>query len=110
MEKTWEPTATGVLCVAAGVLTLISSVSMLLGMSIFLSSVPSFGLARMALILVFVIPGLILGALSIIGGVFSLKRKYWGLALAGAIAAIFPFFPLGILAIIFVAMGKNEFT
>ena len=112
MEKTWKPTATGVLCIAAGTLTIIWALYFILAFS-GLSSLPGaamYGLVKLALILVFVIPGLILGALDIIGGIFALKRKLWGLALAGAIATIFPFFPMGILAIIFVAMGKNEFT
>jgi hypothetical protein len=52
---------------------------------------------------------LILGVLGIIGGIFSIKRKAWGLALAGAIAGVFTFFPTGVAAIIYVAMGKNEF-
>ena len=51
-----------------------------------------------------------LGAvLGIIGGVYALQRKYWGLALAGAIAGSISFFPCGIVAIIFTAMAKPEF-
>ena len=45
----------------------------------------------------------------IIGGVFALKRKHWGWALAGAIAGVWAVFPTGIAAIIFVVMGKDEF-
>lgn len=52
----------------------------------------------------------LIGALGIVGGVFALKRKKWGLALAGAIAGTVTFFPCGIPAIIFVSMGKEEFT
>ena len=51
----------------------------------------------------------LLGVLAIIGGVFSLKRRNWGLVLAGAIAGTLTFFPCGIPAIIFVAMAKPEF-
>ncbi len=50
-----------------------------------------------------------LGALGIVGGIFALKRKRWGVALAGAIAGVFTFFPCGIAAIIFVAMSRPEF-
>lgn len=51
----------------------------------------------------------LVGVLAIVGGVFALRRKNWGLALAGAIAGTLVFFPCGIPAIIFTAMGKPEF-
>jgi len=60
---------------------------------------------------------IIIGVVAIIGGVFSLKRRRWGLALAGSICAFFSFFfipvllnvPLAIAAIVLVVMGKSEF-
>jgi hypothetical protein len=56
------------------------------------------------------IGSVILGALAIVGGVFALKRKYWGWALAGSIASVFTFFPCGIPAVIFTALGRPEFA
>jgi hypothetical protein len=52
----------------------------------------------------------LIGALGIIGGIFALKRRRWGLALAGAIASTLTFFPCGIPAIIFVAMAQPDFS
>jgi hypothetical protein len=52
----------------------------------------------------------LIGALGIVGGVYALKKKHWGLALAGAIAGSVTFFPCGIPAIIFVCLGKDEFA
>jgi hypothetical protein len=52
---------------------------------------------------------LILGIISIVGGVYALKRQLWGLALAGAICSIFTFLPLGIVATIFTAQAQKEF-
>ncbi len=53
---------------------------------------------------------IILGIVAIIGGVFALQKKVWGLALVGAICALlWPSSILGILAIIFVALSKSEF-
>jgi len=49
------------------------------------------------------------GAVAIVGGVFALKRKHWGWALAGAISGMITFFLCGVPAIIFIAMGKKEF-
>jgi hypothetical protein len=50
------------------------------------------------------------GALGIVGGIFALKRKYWGWSLAGAIAGAITLFPCGIPAIIFVSLGRGEFV
>ena len=52
---------------------------------------------------------LLVGVLAIVGGAYALKKKYWGLALAGAIAGIITFFPCGIPAIIFISMARPEF-
>jgi hypothetical protein len=52
----------------------------------------------------------LIGILAIIGGVYSIKRKYWGLGLAGAIGSTVVFYPCGIAAIILIAIGKSEFN
>jgi hypothetical protein len=49
------------------------------------------------------------GILAIVGGIYALQRKIWGLALAGSIAAFFPSWILGIAAIVLTALSKNEF-
>jgi len=51
-----------------------------------------------------------MGVIALIGGIFALRRKAWGFALAGAILALFPIIPLGVLSIIFVSMAKKEFA
>jgi hypothetical protein len=53
---------------------------------------------------------MLIGVLAIVGGIYALKKRIWGLALAGSIGAVIAFFPCGIPAIIFVAMGKPEFA
>ena len=50
------------------------------------------------------------GVLAIVGGVFALRKKVWGLALTGAIAGTIAFFPCGIPAIIFTSLGRKEFN
>jgi len=52
---------------------------------------------------------IIAGVLAIVGGVFAMKKKKWGVALAGSIGSIIAFMPCGIASIIFVIMGKEEF-
>ena len=63
-----------------------------------------------------VVPFIILGIVAIIGGVFAIRKRAWGFALAGAICGfivglplVAPAILLGIPAIIFVALGKAHF-
>jgi hypothetical protein len=51
----------------------------------------------------------VLGILAIVGGVSAIRRKSFGLSLAGAICALIPINLLGLLAVIFVSLGKREF-
>jgi hypothetical protein len=55
------------------------------------------------------LPFAIVGILAIVGGIYALQRKIWGLALAGSIAAFFPSWILGLPAIVFTALSKKEF-
>jgi len=52
---------------------------------------------------------LVLGIIAIVGGVSAIRRKSFDLSLAGAICALIPLNLLGLLAVIFVALGKREF-
>ena len=52
----------------------------------------------------------VLGALAITGGVFALKKKYWAIAIAGAVAGTLLFFPCGIAGTILISLGKLEFA
>jgi len=51
---------------------------------------------------------LVFGTLAVIGGISAVRRKKFGLSLAGAISALASGL-LGILAVILVALGKREF-
>jgi len=55
------------------------------------------------------IPCVVSTILSLIGGIYAIQRKKWGLALAGSIAAIFPTFIFGVAAVVLVALSKDEF-
>jgi len=118
MEKTWKPTAAGVLDIVSGVLSLISIVGWVLfaiGVSKFIEfgGAEAYGIAIPGFL-----PGIIWGSvaflaiagiLAVVGGVYALQRKNWGLALTGSIFALFPQFLLGVLAIVFTALAKDEF-
>jgi hypothetical protein len=104
MERTWKPTTAGILTIIAGALHVVLGIiiAAISGITFFLPLTAIFGA-----------PLLILGIIGIVGGVYALRREAWGLALAGAICAfiplILPWNILGLLAIIFVSLGKHEF-
>jgi hypothetical protein len=51
----------------------------------------------------------VLGIIAVVGGVSAVRRKSFGLSLAGAICGLIPLNPLGLLAVVFVSLGKREF-
>jgi hypothetical protein len=106
-EKTWMPTTAGILSIIAGAISVIFCiVVVVLGSTIG----AFFGFEVVWEWSTFAIPLIILGIIAIVGGIYALRRKIWGLALVGAICALFgPAGILGILAIIFVSLGKGEF-
>ena len=56
------------------------------------------------------VPLFALGVVAILGGVSALRRRNFGLSLAGAICSLpSPTIPLGILAVVFVSVSKKEF-
>lgn len=52
----------------------------------------------------------LVSVLGIVGGVFALRKRHWGVALAGAIAGNITFSLCGIPALIFVTLAKPEFS
>jgi hypothetical protein len=50
-----------------------------------------------------------MGIIAIAGGLSAIRRNSFGLSLGGAICALIPFNLLGLLAVVFVALGKREF-
>ena len=53
---------------------------------------------------------IVLGIVSVLGGVYAVKRSLWGLALTGAVFTFFYLLPLGIPAMIFTSLAKKEFV
>ena len=106
MERTWKPVTGGILSIIAGAIGVIGGIIGACFRAAYGPHFPGmvgFGYAVMA------IPLIILGAVAIVGGIYALKRKIWGLALAGSICSFFCVWILGIPAIVFIAIGKNEF-
>ena len=97
--KTWKPPTAGILIIISGAFIVWYRASELISVG----SSPV---------------GIMLGLIAVAGGILAIRRKVWGLALAGAICAIVPPHPwgyliwtpaLGILAVVLVALSRSEF-
>jgi magnesium-transporting ATPase (P-type) len=102
----------GVLSIIAGALGLIGALVMFYFSNHYPSMAdvgedPNFGMTMFNFLGVMV---LIFGLLAIIGGITALQRKNWALALAGAIFGALACLPLGVPAVVLIAMGYPEFT
>jgi hypothetical protein len=112
--NTSAPTAGGVMSIIVGAFDLIGSLGLFFWAFVRANLIDNYDSARMArlpegVFLAMALICFVAGILAFIGGIFALRRKSWGLALTGAIAAALPFNILGILAVVFVATGKKEF-
>ena len=110
MERTWKPTTAGTLGIIAGAIGVILGIA-LAALGTFASGfLGGFGFPGLGGLLAgaFAVP-IILGIVAIVGSIYALKRRKWGLALAGSICSLFCVWFLGIPAIIFAIMGKGEF-
>ena len=107
-EKTAKP-------IIAGVLMFIAAGGKLMGLFALLAAsfyvaVPGFvPYLSFIFFILLLLPLVAVIVLSIIGGVYSLKRRRWNLALTGGIVAILPFSIFGIIATVLVAISKDEF-
>jgi hypothetical protein len=101
-ERTWKPTAAGILCIIAGVLILV-----IVGWVVVLnvggpSHEGGYGVIFLALVFAPIsILSIILGIFAIVGGIYALKRRRWGLALAGSICVLILGSPLVVIGALF---------
>ena len=111
----WMPTTGGILSIIVGVMDLIGCLVMglitcagsMFTNDFYMPNDVGFFTSAFFGFLAFYL--LVIGLLSMTGGIFAVRRRKWGLALAGAIAACFGGSILGILAVVFIAIGKKEF-
>lgn len=119
-QKTWMPMVSGILNIIVGSFRLLGFLGVIIAIIVLSSTsywwnqieseVYPLTVQSIAGILIFVAVFLaVLGILSLVGGISALQRKRWGLALAGSIASMLGPVLLGIPAIIFTAMSKDEF-
>jgi hypothetical protein len=118
--KTWMSTVAGVLSIVAGAFNILTAfwIGFLLMATLswtfpynYISPYDlPFATSVISVILIISLIFCIIGAVfPVLGGIFALQRRHWGWSLAGAIVAIFTSLPFGVLATIFIALGKDEF-
>ena len=122
MERAWMPKTAGILNIISGAFLLVGGmvVASLLGTPMatavtryYMYSVGSSATITPSVVAnvigilatVLIVPGIV----SLLGGIYALRRSVWGLALAGAIFTFFSLPPLAIPAIVFLALSENEF-
>jgi hypothetical protein len=112
--RTWKPVTAGILSIIAGVFNMVMGIILIAVSRNDMFDYPRrfrdyMGFERIGTALGVII--IILAIMAIVGGVFALLRRIWGLALAGAICSLLPHAAiiLGIPALIFVSISKNEF-
>jgi hypothetical protein len=115
MDTKWMPTAAGVLNIVVGSLSLVAGTIVALLAEVFFSASYDYfsgqDVTAMFVWLVLFLPLIIVSLLALIGGIFALKKKAWGLALAGSIGSLLTLWawPLGIASIVFISLSKSEF-
>ena len=115
MQQTWKPTVAGILDIIAGILGLFAFILLVFGLLVFMPmggtnlpvQIPAQSLT--AIMIAVSVTVVILAVLAIVGGTYALRRRVWGVSLAGSIASFFCSWPLGIVAIILTAISKREF-
>lgn len=112
---TWKPTVAGILEIVAGALQLVTGVAVVLFAGLLAGGMSFEGVPGALLVVPLPLIGgvglplLLLGVVSIIGGISAVQRKRWGLALAGGICALVYSTLLGVLSIVFVVLSRDEF-
>jgi len=126
MVKPWMPVVAGLLDIVSGALGIVVALCMSLRMFAVRVAQAAPGVAPRVsphagnfpqmphmffpgMGIAFAIALLIIGVLASVGGVYALRLKAWGLALAGAIAAVITGPVIGLLALIFTVLGRQDF-
>ena len=118
IKLTWEPVTAGILDIVSGAIGMVGGFYLVILSQIFRTIREILGLDPLLIQQIeeiisqmIAVPFIVvlIGIISIIGGVYALQRRIWGLAVAGAISSciVFPIF--GLPSIIITALAKDEF-
>ena len=120
MEKTWKPTVAGILNIVSGALGLLAVAGLIIAIVVTSGAADLPGTEEIPHFVSGLLTGIavslaIFSILSLVGGIYEVQRKIWGLALAGSISSIFASIPIlgglpvGITATVLTALSKGEF-
>jgi len=110
VKKTARPVVAGIFNIVVGSINILGVIGLIIAA---IASVPfdnGFPLNVQAILIIIAVPLAVLGAVSIVGGVYGLQRRLWGLALAGSITSAISSTLLGIASIVLIAISKEEFV
>jgi len=124
MLKTWKPITAGILNIISGVFFLMGGITILNLLNQPGMAVPwaSYAMYSMGIegepssffVTTFVVilgtATIVLGVVSAFGGIYSIKRRLWGMALTGSISTFILLFVLGIPTIVLTVVSKREFA
>lgn len=115
MKKTVMPVIAGVLSILAGAANILVAFLLFIAMLV-VQGVVGFGTVPFwipfhvpAVLFLLSFPFIIAGITAVIGGIFAVQRRKWGLALAGSIAALFPCGIVGLVSMILLGISRDEF-
>ena len=116
-KRTWKSLVAGILDIVIGALNMLGVLGLVI--AILIIGTPDLVLERdISPLTVGQLNGIlgalagylfIMGLMAIIGGIYAVQRKVWGLALAGAIATTLTSTVVGVVSIVLTAMSKEEF-
>jgi hypothetical protein len=110
-HRTAKPVVAGALSIVAGVLSLLCVLGLLIAIvAVNFPGSEDLPINLSAILWIITIPLAIIGLLAIVGGIFNIQRKYWGLALVGSIVSLIPAFWLGVASIVLTSISKSEFS
>jgi hypothetical protein len=114
MQAQAPPKKKGILPVVGGVLVLIAGLVELISGGILISGGEFLGGFDMGtgvhnILTVCGVIWIILGIVAILGGIFAVQRKHFGLAVLGAILGLGGYFIFALIGIILIAVGKDDF-
>ena len=108
MEKTWKTLTAGILDIVSGVGMMFVCFWLAVAGGI-TGVVPNAPVWLPGLLFSLAVVLVVVAIIAVIGGIFAINRKAWGMALAGSIAAFFCCFIFGIISIVLTAVGHKEF-
>jgi len=101
--RAWMPIAGGILTIIAGIIGFFAGILIVAVGEAAGAEAGIFGFGMIGA------PLIAIGIVAIVGGIFALRRRIWGLALAGAICSLPCSWIFAIPAIVFIALSKREF-